>query len=324
MKREISSATMLSIVAPVHNERNILEQFISEIIEAVHKTGFPGKYEILLVNDGSTDGSGELLDSLATRFQGLKVIHLSRNFGQPVAVCAGLDHARGDVVILMDADLQDDPAAFSLFFQKWLDGCDVVYAVRSSRQESLFLRVAFRCFYRLLGWIAEIEMPLDAGTFSLMDRKVVDAFKKFPERNLYFPGLRAWAGFRQAGVDVPRRPRYDKKSRVGLRKMWKLSCNAIFSFSYVVLFAFRIIGVLSIAMALVILAVVLFMKYRMDRPVMEGSFQVMLITFFAGVNLLGISVIGEYVARIYDEVKARPRYIVSGFVESSSPGQGKD
>ena len=244
----------------------------------------------------------------------MKVVHLSRNFGHAMAVCAGLDQADADAVILMDSDLQDDPAAFTAFLAKWREGYDVVYAIRSERQEGFLKRLAFRTFYRILSWIAEIELPRDAGNYSLMDRGVIGALHAFSERNLYFPGLRAWAGFRQTGVPVSRRSRHDSKPRVGLRGLWKLSMNAIFSFSYVLLFLFRAIGLLAMLLALLILLFMLYNKYFADKALSGWSSQIIITTFFAGINLLGIGVVGEYVARIYDEVKARPRYIVARVV----------
>ncbi len=310
--RELGPDTLISVVAPVFNEESIVRTFVAEVLAELKAVAPTCRHEIVLVDDGSSDASPQTLDELAEEHAGvLQAVHLSRNFGHQLAVCAGLDHARGDLVILMDSDLQDDPHAFGPFLRNWQAGYDVVYAVRSSREESLPSRLAFGAFYRLLQWIAEIRLPLDAGTFSLMDRRVVDGIRTLGERNLYFPGLRAWVGFRQTGVEMARRSRHDRESRVGFRGLWRLSMNAFFAFSYVPVFVFRLLGVFSLLIALGMLAWSVgsqMIRGHQPASVMSG----MIVTvFFAGINLLGIGVIGEYVARIYDEVKARPRYLVA-------------
>lgn len=312
MKRELGSDSTLSVVAPVFNEAGIVEPFIEEVRGALQQLDFPGRFEIVVVDDGSSDGTGKKLDELAERYPGeITVIHLARNFGQAPAVRAGLDHAQGDAVILMDADMQDDPAAFGAFLEKWKEGFDVVYAVRASRQDRGVVRLLSWFFYRLLAWMANIDLPTDAGTFALMDRRVVESLRSLPERNQYIPGLRAWVGFRQTGVPVARRARYDRKTRVGVRGLWTLAMNAIFSFSYVPMFVFRIAGVLSLMLAALLVLYALWAKLLTDAAVVAWASQLTAISFFSGINLFGIGVLGEYIARIYDEVKGRPLYIVS-------------
>jgi glycosyltransferase involved in cell wall biosynthesis len=221
-----------------------------------------------------------------------------------------LNHARGDAVILMDSDLQDDPAAFSAFVEKWLEGYQVVYAIRTSRREGLPLRLATAAFYRLLTWISNTTIPRGAGTFSLMDRRVVEILRSMPERNRFWPGLRAWAGFSQTGVRVPRRSRHDRRSRVGVRGLWRLSMNAIFSFSYFPIFLFRAFGVLSLLCCLGLAGFVIYHKVITGKAVTAWASQMLSTLFFGGINLLGIGIVGEYVARIYDQMKGRPEYIV--------------
>src|SRR5437879_4784291 len=213
----VRKTPLISVVAPVYNEAAAVETFVNEVRQALAALPQPVAYEIILVNDGSTDTTAERLDTLAQDSSvRMRVIHLCRNFGHSAAISAGLDDARGDAVILMDADLQDDPSAFRGFVEKWLSGFAVVYAVRSTRQEALPIRLAIAAFYRLLSWISDTHIPADAGTFSLMDRKVVEVLRSMPERNRFVPGLRAWVGFRQASLPVPRRSRHDRRSRVGL------------------------------------------------------------------------------------------------------------
>lgn len=301
---------LLSIVAPVYNEAEGIEAFLREVREHAANLDTEGRVELVLVNDGSTDGTGEILVRLAAEHPGeIRAVHLARNFGHGAAVAAGLDHARGDAVILMDADFQDDPAAFAPLLAKWSEGYDVVYVERASRQENPLARGAFWLFYRVFKWMAATRSPLDAGTFGLMDRRVVDQLGKLPERNRYLPGLRAWVGFRQTGVPIPRRARYDRRTRVGLRGLWTLGMNAIFSFSYVPLFVFRIAGVLSLLLSLILIAVAIYLHLTRSDV---GPWPAILAatSFLGGINLFGIGLLGEYIARIYDEVKCRPVYVV--------------
>ncbi len=305
----------LSVVAPVYNEAEGIAGFVAEVRERLAALEQPGRCELVLVNDGSTDGSGDLLDSLAAEFPGeIRVVHLARNFGHGPAVAAGLDHAEGDVVILMDADYQDDPAAFAPLLEKWREGFDVVYVERASRQENPVSRGIFWIFYRVFDWIADTKSPMDAGNFGLMDRRVVAQLTQLPERNRYLPGLRAWVGFRQTGVSVPRRARYDSSTRVGLRGLWTLGMNAVFSFSYVPLFVFRIAGVSSIALSMVLVLYALGNKL-MGHDLGASSSILIATSFLGGINLFGVGLLGEYIARIYDEVKCRPVYVVDRVAE---------
>lgn len=306
-----SRAASISVVAPVFNERELIDSFVAEALEALNAVPLSGPRELVLVDDGSWDGTGELLDAWADRSDGrVRVVHLARNFGHAAAVTAGLTHATGDIVILMDADLQDDPAAFAPFVESWLAGYDVVYAERTSRRENPLMRLLFWLFYRSFAWVANIGAPLDAGNFALMDRRVVKQLLALSERNRYLPGLRAWVGFRQCGVPVPRRARPGGRGRVGLRGLWTLGMNAIFSFSYVPLFIFRIAGVLSLLLAVVVLLGAISAWLTAGRDIQPWAVQLSATAFLGGINLFGIGLLGEYIARIYDEVKGRPIYVV--------------
>lgn len=307
----------LSVAVPIYNETLVLEQLCGDLIDVLESLELPAGYELVFCNDGSTDGSGDKLDELAYRYAGrVRVIHLARNFGHAAALMACLEHVSGNPVILMDGDMQDCPSAFQVFLEKWRQGFDVVYAVRSSREESRILRMLIWLFYRGLRHLANIDLPLDAGNFCLIDRRVVNALRQLPERNLYFPGLRAWTGFRQIGVNVARKARYDRKSRVGIRGLWTLAGNAVFSFSYVPLYVFRIVGLLAAMLAVFFFGYDLVLSSMDNSPYPPNHVFLIVILLLTSVNLLGLALLGEYVARIYDEIKGRPRYIVSRVTEA--------
>ncbi|MGC9053925.1 MAG: glycosyltransferase family 2 protein [Candidatus Hydrogenedens sp.] len=307
----------LSIVAPVFNEGSYIKNFVSEIITVLNELDITNNSEIILVNDGSTDETEKHLDTLTETYPGLVyAIHLARNFGQASAITAGLHYSTGDCVILIDSDGQDDPKSFSKFIDLWKEGYDVVFAKRAKRKEGFLFRFCSWLFYRLLSISAQIPLPTDAGNYALIDKKVMEAIKLCPERNRYIPGLRGWVGFKQTGVVVERRARYDLKPRVGFRGLWTLAMNAFFSFSYVPLFFFRFAGVGSLFLCLVLIVFALYHKLITGLAVTAWASQLISISFFGGINLIGIALLGEYIARIYDEVKQRPLYIcarTSGF-----------
>lgn len=317
-KRALRQDALLSVVAPVFNEAANAAPFTEEVLNALAALALPCPHELVLVDDGSWDGTSEALDALAVAHPGvIRVLHLARNFGHAAAVSAGLDHARGQVIILMDSDRQDDPAAFGPFLEQWTEGNDVVYARRVLREESAPKRALFWLFYRAFAWTANVRIPLDAGNFALLDRRVVKQIQALPERNRYLPGLRAWVGFRQTGVPVARRARYDQRTRVGLRGLWTLAMNALFSFSYVPLFMFRIAGVLSLGLSAAVILFALYHKLFTGLAVLAWASQLVTTSFLGGINLLGIGLLGEYIARIYDEVKGRPVYIVDRLFEGT-------
>jgi len=299
----------IDIIAPVYNERENVRPFIDELWKATELMADDVSCRLVLVNDGSTDGSADELDACARAYPGrMKVVHLARNFGMEAAISAGFDQSTGDAVIVLDSDMQDDPAVFPEFVARWREGYDVVYAVRSSREESVLRRALFWAFYRTLGWIAQVPLPADASNFALMDRRVVDAVRALPERTRFIRGLRAWVGFRQTGVAVPRRARYDGSTRLGLRGQWRLAMNAVFSFSYVPLFLFRLAGTSALILCGFLILWALWCKWVAAPPQAWASLYIT-ISYLGGVNLLGIGILGEYVARIHDEVKGRPNYV---------------
>jgi polyisoprenyl-phosphate glycosyltransferase len=312
MERKTGLESVLSIVAPVYNEVTLIESFVAETQASLKRLTWPGRTEIVLVNDGSTDGSGAKMEALCREnADQIRLIHLARNFGHQAAVAAGLSHAKGEVVILMDSDLQDDPAAFALFLSKWREGYDVVVARRESREEGILLRMCFWIYYRIMRSMVRIDLPLDAGNFGLMDRRVVDHLIRFPEHNPYIPGLRAWIGYRQTSVSVARRKRTSGPSHVGFLGLFNLALNAIFSFSYVPIRMFNVAGLIALFMVAILVSWALHDKYIVGVAVPAWTSEMIAIAFFAGINLLGLGTIGEYVFRIFDEVRGRPRYIIS-------------
>lgn len=300
--------TTLSVVLPVYNEVRVLKSLTDQITTTVTKLGV--NYEILFVNDGSTDGSTDVLDLMAEQNSRVRVLHLSRNFGHQNAVQAGLAHATGDAVVLMDSDMQDSPEAIAQFFAKWQEGYDVVYAVRAKRKESWFKRCLFASFHRLMGAVSNVKLPVDAGNFSLFDRRVVREIVTLGEHDRYLPGLRGWVGHSQTGVTVERQARYDAKPRVSLRGLFRLAKTAIFSFSTLPLTVFYCIGLSALALFLGLAGFSLFCKLFTNLAIPGWTSHILSASFFGALNALGICILGEYVVRIYDQVRGRPIYLV--------------
>jgi dolichol-phosphate mannosyltransferase len=319
-KERLSGRPLVSIVLPLYNEAAVLERLHQAIRECMAR--FAGDYEILFINDGSSDSSFEILEQISDRDANVRVLHLSRNFGHQAAVQAGLEHAQGDAVVLMDSDLQDDPEAIPLFLEKWREGWDVVYAVRRNRKENALKRLMFFAFYRVLNVVSNTPMPMDAGNFGLIDRRVVAHIVRMMERDRYFPGLRQWVGFRQCGIHVERGARHDDRPRVTLRQLFQLAKSAVFSFSRTPLSIFYLIAGLA---ALVCVSCVCFTLYHklFTRLAVPGWTSITIVASFLGaLNSFGIAILGEYVVRIYDQVRQRPQYIVGRWknIDYCEPG----
>lgn len=303
-----TSTPTLSIVIPVFNEEDNLPQLYSRLVKVLEKSGFD--YEIVFVDDGSRDNSLNLLHYIATRDEDVVVIELARNFGHQVAISAGIDNARGRGVIIMDADLQDPPEVLPQFIEKWREGHDVVYAVRTNRKEGWLKRTAYTTFYRLLQRIANIEIPLDAGDFCIMDRKVVDILIDMPERNRFVRGIRSWVGLDQIGVTYTRDARYAGSPKFTISRLLYLAMDGLISFSYIPL---RMITLLGFGVSVVsILLAIGYTIQKLTRGLSPPGFAttVVAIFFLAGIQLITIGVIGEYVGRIFEEVKHRPLYVI--------------
>lgn len=307
----------LSIVLPVFNEAENIDTLHSRLTAVLREMRL--EYEIVYVDDGSQDQSPALLNRLADRDERVVVVELARNFGHQVAISAGLEHSRGQAVCIMDADLQDPPEVLPMFLEKWREGAEVVYAIRTQRKEWWGKRLAYAGFYRLLQRVANIKIPLDAGDFCIMDRCVVDQLVQMPERNRFVRGIRSWIGFRQVGVPYERHSRHAGRPKYTFRKLIYLALDGLVSFSHMPL---RIITLLGIAVSMLSFTVALFYvvkKLALGVGIPGFTTLVVSIFFLAGIQLMTIGVIGEYIGRISDEVKRRPLYVARRVARREPP-----
>ena len=297
-----------SVVIPIYNEEETIRELWKRLSNVVKQ--LDGDSEVIFINDGSYDASGDILSELNQKHREVKVINFSRNFGHQCAISAGIDHANGKAVILMDGDLQDSPEAILNFVEKWQEGYDVVYAIREKRKEKWLKRIAFKVFYRIQNTLAGIPLALDAGIFSLMDRKVILALRNMPERNKYISGLRSYAGFKQTGIVVERGPRYKGEPRVTVLKLFKLAFDGIFSFSTIPLKISTFLGFVFAIASFIIGLIGLYYKLILGQEFLYWTQGLTTTFFLGGIQLVSLGIIGEYIGRIYDEVKQRPYYII--------------
>ena len=298
----------VSIVIPVYNEVENLAVLYDRLVKALEEAAI--SFEVVFVDDGSTDESVKCLNDLSVSDKRVVVVELARNFGHQVAITAGLDFARGRGIVVMDADLQDPPEVLPQFIDKWREGHDVVYAIRERRKESWILRLSYAMFYRVLHHIAHIDIPLDAGDFCIMDRRVVELLKQMPERNRFVRGIRSWVGFNQVGLPFERHERHAGQSKYTVGRLMLLALDGLISFSYVPLRVITALG-LSVSVVSLLLAIFFFVKkllYGLSPP---GYASIIVSIFFlAGIQLITLGVIGEYVGRIFEEAKRRPMYVL--------------
>lgn len=297
-----------SIVAPVYNEEETLPHFYQRVVKIMEQIGEP--FELLLINDGSHDHSYRIMQELHERDPRVRSLDFSRNFGHQIAISAGLDHARGQAVIIIDSDLQDPPEVIPELVTRWKEGAEVVYAQRARRLgESRFKLITASAFYRLIGRITSIQIPRDTGDFRLLDRRVVDVLIKMREQHRFMRGLSAWVGFRQEAVLYERHERFAGHTKYPLRKMVRFSLDAITSFSHVPLalatsFGFFLAGLSLLGIIVAVIGRVVF------NVITGQASTLILVLFLGGVQLIFLGIIGEYLGRIYDEVRSRPLYIV--------------
>ena len=299
-----------TVIAPIYNEIENIPHLYSRVTDVMEQTGQP--WELVLVDDGSKDGSTDTLRELGKKDKRVRPVIFARNFGHQIAVSAGMDYARGDAIVIIDADLQDPPEVILELIEKWKEGYKVVYAVRSEREgESWFKLTTASLFYKFIQKITDVDIPLNTGDFRLLDRKVLDVMNSMPERNRFLRGMSSWAGFKQVGVEYKRHARFAGETHYPLKKMIKLAMNAITGFSYWPLQLLSKGGV-----ALVILSLLLLVLYLILALLGKVALTYVLATwltliFLTGVLLIGMGILGEYLGRIYDEAKGRPLYIVA-------------
>lgn len=306
----MSAKPTISIVAPVYNEETVLPELHHRVRDVLEQTG--ESWELVLVNDGSRDRSAEVIAQLHAQDSRVRGVSFSRNFGFQIAATAGLDYALGEAVILTDADLQDPPEVYPAMLAKWREGYDVVYGVRESRVgETWFKLWTAKLFYRLIYRITSINIPLDTGDFRLMDRRVVDAIRRMPERNRFLRGMVPWVGYRQIGVPYQRQARFAGESKfTSVRKMLPFALDAITSFSYFPLQMATYLGFLIAAISAIAILVVIVLRLFAPHELTGQATTLVAVLFLGGVQLISLGVIGEYLGRIYDEVKARPLYLI--------------
>jgi polyisoprenyl-phosphate glycosyltransferase len=306
MSTAFRTPSLLSVVAPVYNEEELVEEFVRRARAAVADH----TYELVLVDDGSTDRTPELLDRIAAEDPRVRVIHLSRNFGHQAALTAGLEHAVGDVVAMIDADLQDPPELIGEMVARWGAGADVVYAVRRQREgETAFKLATASFFYRLFDKLAQVDLEPNSGDFRLLDRRALDALLAMTERSRFLRGMTVWVGFTQTAVHYERDARQAGETKYTVRKMLRFSLDAIASFSHLPLQLATYAGLLSAGVAFVAIPVVIALHFAGSYLPGFGTLTIAIL-LLGGIQLIALGVIGEYVGRIYDEVKHRPLYIV--------------
>ena len=306
-----------SVVAPIFNEIGNLPELYRRVKETLDALGEP--WELVLVDDGSTDGSPEKMRELAAQDPRVRPVIFARNFGHQIAVTAGLDYARGQAVTIIDSDLQDPPEVIAEMIAKWREGYEVVYAQRSEREgETWFKLFTASLFYRLIYRITDVNIPMDTGDFRLLDRKVVDVMNQMRERHRFLRGMSVWVGFKQTGVQYRRAARFSGETKYPLKKMLKFASDAITSFSYFPLQLAMYLGFISAGLSILAIPVVAIVRISGGHELTGQATTLIAVLFLGGVQLICTGILGEYVGRLYDQAKGRPLYIVREAPEKDS------
>jgi len=299
----------LSIVAPIYNESATIQELYRRMVEVMDKTGEP--WELIMVDDGSKDDSKDIILELAEKDARVRPVIFARNFGHQIAVTAGLDYSRGQAVVIIDADLQDPPEVILDLIEKWRQGYEVVYATRTEREgESWFKLFTASLFYRLIYRITDVDMPVDAGDFRLLDRKVVNVMNQMRERHRFLRGMSVWVGFKQIGVPYRRAARFAGETKYPLKKMIRFASDAITGFSYFPLQVATYMGFISAGIAILAIPVVIIERLTGSQAFLGQATTLIAVLFLGGVQLISLGILGEYIGRLYDEAKGRPLYIV--------------
>jgi dolichol-phosphate mannosyltransferase len=321
----MSERIRYSIVVPMYNEEEVIAETYKRLSEVMQRQ--PETYELVFVNDGSRDRTTSIVREIAARDSALRLIDFSRNFGHQVAISAGMDYAVGDAIVVIDADLQDPPEVILQMIDKWKEGYDVVYGKRLKRKgETFFKKITAKVFYRVLRSMTTVDMPVDAGDFRLIDRKVCDVLRSLKEKNRYVRGLVSWVGFKQASVEYVREERFAGETKYPLKKMIRFALDGITSFSNKPLKLATYLGMVVSAGSFVYLVLVILQKLFTDNAQIGWTSTVAIVLFFNGLMLMLMGVIGEYIGRIYEETKERPLYIVreaSGYAEHTEPDRNE-
>jgi dolichol-phosphate mannosyltransferase len=311
----MAESPKISIIAPIFNEAENIPELYRRICEVLDPTG--ESWEIVMIDDGSTDGSTDLIRELRDRDPRVVPVIFARNFGHQIAVTAGLDYAKGDAVVIIDSDLQDPPEVILDLIEKWKEGYEVVFAVRTEREgETWFKEFTASLFYRLIYRITDVDIPMDTGDFRLLDRKVVNVMGQMRERHRFLRGMSVWVGFKQTGVEYKRAARFSGETKYPLKKMLKFATDAITSFSYFPLQLAMYIGFISAGISILAIPIVVIMRLAGSQAFFGQATTLIAVLFLGGVQLISLGILGEYIGRLYDEAKGRPLYIVSEAPES--------
>ena len=302
-----------SIVAPAYNEDETLPAFYARVRDVMDELGEP--WELVLVNDGSSDRTGEVIRELHDEDPRVCLVDFARNFGHQIAVTAGFDHARGDAVVIIDSDLQDPPEVIADMIARWREGYQVVYGVRSEREgETWFKLLTARLFYRIIGALTDVEIPMEAGDFRLLDRQVVDDLRRMRERRRMIRAMTSWVGYRQTGVTYHRQPRFAGETKYPFHKMFRFALDGVTGFSDVPLRLSWICGLGLLGLGLVVGLVLLTIRLTGSAPLAGQGTMITLAFLLTGTQLIFLGILGEYLARIYDEVRNRPLYTVRDLI----------
>ncbi len=308
-EKSISRMVKYSVIAPVFNERESLPELHRQVSQIMMQT--QETWELVLVDDGSTDGSSEYIRELAAQDSHIRPVIFARNFSHQIAATAGLDYCRGEAAIIIDADLQDPPEVILEMIDRWKEGYEVVYAVRKEREgESWFKLATASLFYRLIYRITDVKIPLDSGDFRLLDRKVIDVLGQMREKHRFLRGMTSWVGFKQIGIPYRRAKRFAGETKYPFRKMLKLAITAITGYSYLPLQVATYIGFASAGISLLFLPIVIFLRITGSQQFFGQATTLIAVLFLGGIQLISLGILGEYIGRLYDEAKGRPLYIV--------------